>query len=128
MSSRLSSCFLVAVLLVFCTGCCTNTITNLTPHTVKRSPDNLYVIEARIDSNQRTLLWNSLEPYLIIDGKLIPMQKSGASLRQYHTTVQIPPGKRYVIYQFRFDYLTQGFGRKVPDSRLSPAYTLQIKE
>ncbi|MCX8109543.1 MAG: hypothetical protein N3G20_12155 [Verrucomicrobiae bacterium] len=94
----------------------------------KRSPDNLYVIEARMDSNERALLWNSLEPYVVLDGKLVPMQKSGAAPNQWHATVHIPPEKRYTIYQFRFDYFTQGFGKKLPESRLSPTYRLEITE
>ncbi|MDH7503417.1 MAG: hypothetical protein QHJ82_12005 [Verrucomicrobiota bacterium] len=119
---------LFGLLLAVLAGGCSTTITNLTPNAAHRSPDGLYTIEARWDTNQRTMIWDSLEPYIIIDGKLIPMQKSDVLPNQWRATIEVPQQKSFVIYQFKFNYLTQGFGSKHPDSRLSRTYQLRIVE
>lgn len=127
MFERLRIC-LFGLSLAVLAGGCTTTITNLTPNTARRSPDGLYTIEARWDTNQRAMIWDSLEPYIIVDGKLIPMQKSDVSPNQWRADIEVPQPRNSVTYQFKFNYLKQGFGIKNPDSRLSRTYQLRIVE
>lgn len=119
---------LFGLLLAVLAGGCTTTITNLTPNATRRSPNGLYTIEVRWDTNQRAVIWDSLEPYIIVDGKLIPMQKSDVSPNQWRATIAVSQPKSFVTYQFKFNYLKQGFGSKLPDSRMSRTYQLRIVE
>ena len=65
-----SFCLLFLVL----TGCATSTIVNLTPPSLPKSEDGLYRFEASWESNQRSILEESLQAFVVLDGVQYPME------------------------------------------------------
>ncbi len=61
---------LLSVLLM--TGCA-STFTRLTPLQQPRNANNLYPVEAIFDSTQQSLRWDSLKPYVLVNGELYPL-------------------------------------------------------
>src|SRR5262249_41463838 len=53
---------------------CTTTITNLTPSTAKRNPTGLYRFEAELDTTERAIRQDTVQPYVLIGPMAYPMQ------------------------------------------------------
>lgn len=118
----------IASLLVLATGCLQTRITNLTPRQVVRPPDGLVLFEAHWDSNQRAIREDSFQPYVVVGTEKHPLQRTPLTSNRWEALVPMPPDKRFVNYHFKFDYQVQGFGRRLPNSRLSAGYQLELLE
>jgi len=117
----------VAVLpLLLLTGCAT-TFTRLTPLEQPRNPDNQYPVEVIFNSSQQSLRWDSIQPYVIANGVPYPMRQVPMMQNRWDGFVPVPPGAKSVNYRFKFDYLSNAFGKPPkPNSVFSPVYTLTI--
>lgn len=109
-------------------GCATNKITNVTPRQVQRTPDNLYRIEARWDSNQRSIRKNTLQPRVIVDRDFHAMEPTPGTQNRWEALVPVPSDRRFVNYRFKFDYLYNAIPTPRPDSKISPTYQMEIIE
>jgi len=105
---------------------CSSTITNLTPKTQARNPAGLYPVEVRWDSNQRSIRKESVKPYVIIGFESYPMQRTALTTNRWETLVLVPTNAHFVNYRFKFDYLCDGIPVARPDSRLSPAFQMEV--
>ena len=107
-------------------GCTSSSITNLTPQTVSRSPDGLYPIEARWDTGQRSIQGDSFTPYVVVGTQFYPMQRVATMTNHWEALLPVPADKRFVNYQFKFDYDHKGTGSSRGDSLRTPNYQLEI--
>lgn len=119
---RVAGC--VALLVV--TGCTSTQITNLTPRQAVRSPEGLVAFEARWDSNQRAIREDSFQPYVVIGTDFHPMQRTAFTANRWEVLVAVPTNRPFVNYHYKFDYQVQGFGRRLPNSRSTGTYQLEV--
>jgi hypothetical protein len=115
---------LLSVLLL--TGCAT-TFTGLTPLQQPRNANNLYPVEVAFNSQQQSLRWESIQPYVLANGELYPLRPVALVQNRWEGLVPVPPGANSVEYRFKFDYKYNAVGTKPKsNSAYSPAYRLNI--
>jgi len=120
--------FLAVLPLVLLTGCATS-FTRLTPLEQPRNPNNLYPVEVMFNTSQQSLRWDSIQPYVLVNGVLNPMHQVPMMQNRWEGFVQVPPGANSVSYRFKFDYLYNAFGKPPkPNSVFSPVYKLTVIE
>ena len=108
------------------TGCST-TFTRLTPLEQPRDPNNLYKVEVQFNSPQQSLRWDSLKPYVLVNGDLYPLRPEEMVQNRWEGFVPVPPGTNSVNFRFKFDYLYNNFGTPPkPNSAWSPMYQLKV--
>lgn len=116
-------CLLLSSVLL--SGCAT-TITNLTPSTQTRNPSSLYPFEVALDTRDRCIKRETIQPFLVIGSEVFPMRPTLGLPNRWETVVEVPPSKEYVSYRFKFDYQTRGIPEPKPGSKLSPPFQLQV--
>jgi hypothetical protein len=108
------------------TGCST-TFTRLTPLEQPRNANNLYPVEVQFNSTQQSLRWDSLKPYVLVNGELYPLRAEELVQNRWEGFVPVPAGAKTVAFRFKFDYLYNNVGTSPkPNSAWSPAYQLKI--
>jgi hypothetical protein len=118
--------FLTLLPLLLITGCA-STFTGLTPSEQPRNANNLYPVEVVFDSSQQSLRWDSIHPYVLVNGALLPMRQVLGMANRWEGLVPVPATDDMVTYRFKFDYDHNVFGSvPKPDSTYSPVYTLKI--
>jgi hypothetical protein len=109
------------------TGCAA-TFTNLTPLQQARNGNNLYPVEVAFTSQQQSLLWNSIHPYVLVNGQLYDMHPTPLVTNRWEGFVPVPTGDIGTTYRYKFDYLYNNMGTPPkPSSAYSPLYKLQIE-
>ena len=120
-----SFCLLFLVL----TGCATSTIVNLTPPSLPKSEDGLYRFEASWESNQRSILEESLQAFVVLDGVQYPMEPVSVADHRWEALLPLSSSSRTDhLYQLKFNYLSKQFPQPKPDSLRSEAFSLEIEE
>jgi hypothetical protein len=115
---------LLSVLLL--TGCAA-TFTRLSPLQQPRNPNNLYPVEVAFNSQQQSLRWESIQPYVLVNGELYPLRPVPLVQNRWEGFVPVPPGANSVDYRFKFDYKYNNVGTKPKsNSAYSAAYRLTI--
>mgnify|MGYP003676010616 CR=1 FL=1 len=94
---------LTAALLLF-TGCDDLVITNLTPSTLPANPSQIYTFSAKFDPKSRGFVDSSLDPQIVIDGKIHRMDASPVGGDVWEFDYQIPAGRTEVSYYFLATY------------------------
>ena len=115
---------LLSVLLL--TGCAA-TFTRLSPLQQPRNANNLYQVEVAFNSQQQSLRWETIQPYVLVNGELYPLRQVPLVKNRWEGFVPVPPGANSVDYKFKFDYKYNAVGSapKSP-SAVSPIYKLNI--
>jgi hypothetical protein len=120
--------FLLSVLLAaLFVGCTHTTITNLTATTVPREANNLYRIEYQWNSDQQTVINESIAPYVVIGGETHPMTRVKFTPNRWEVWVPVSASRNHIIYHFKVDYKYRRFGSAGEASQLSPEYRMVIK-
>jgi hypothetical protein len=115
---------LASVLLL--TGCA-STFTNVSSLEQPRNANNLYPVEVAFNSQQQSLRWHSIHPYVLVNGQLYDMRPTPLMTNRWEGFVPVPGGENQVTYRYKFDYLYNDFGKPPkPASTVSPAYKLTI--
>jgi hypothetical protein len=118
--------FLPVLSMVLLTGCAA-TFTRLTPLQQPRNPNNLYPVEVAFNSKQQSLRWESIQPYVIVDGQPYPLHAVQSVQNRWEGFVPVAPAANSVSYQFKFDYKYNAVGTPPKaDSASSPTYKLTI--
>ena len=119
---------LLAALAVFVvgTGCTTTSITNLTPSDLPRSNSGLYRVEAAWQSNQKSIIEDTIEPVVIIGETPFPMQPVPFAKDRWETMVPVPGDQNEVHYRFKFNYNYAASPQRVANSIRSEEFTLEI--
>ena len=119
--------FLPLLPLILLAGCTTPQFTKLTPGVQQRNADNLYPVEAALDSRQQSLRWDSVKAYVIVNGQPQPMRQVPLVKNRWEGVVRVPPGVSAVNYRFKFDFLYNNFGTAPkPNSISSKNYVLKV--
>jgi len=108
------------------TGCAA-TFTRLTPLQQPRNPNNLYPVEVAFNSKQQSLRWESIQPYVVVDGVPYPLHAVQSVQNRWEGTILVPQSANSVNYRFKFDYKYNavGTGPKA-NSSFSRIYKLTI--
>jgi hypothetical protein len=115
---------LLSVLLL--TGCAA-TFTHLSSLQQPRNPDNLYPVEVAFNSQQQSLRWESIQPYVLVNGELYPLHPVPLVQNRWEGLVPVSPGANSVNYRFKFDYKYNNIGTQPKSNSVhSPAYKLTI--
>ena len=110
-------------------GCTTASFTRLTPNAQPRNANNLYPVEVVFDSHQQSLRWDSIQPYVLVNGQPLPLRPVPVVKNRWEGLVPVPPSASAVNYRFKFDYLYNNFGTAPkPNSVSSKVYTLKVMD
>jgi hypothetical protein len=106
---------------------CSTTFTRLTPLEQPRNANNLYPVEVQFNSTQQSLRWDSLKPYVLVNGEPYSLRPVDMVQNRWEGFVPVSPGVNTVGFRFKFDYLYNNFNSQPqPDSAWSPVYQLKI--
>ena len=116
----------LSLLLAVATGC-VNTVTNLTPTTITRSPNNMYRVEYQWDSTQQTVRPGSIKPFVVVGFDQYEMRPVMRMNNRWEVWIPVPAGKTETTYRFKvyYDYTT--FGSPKTAVKLSEDYKLAIQ-
>ena len=121
--------FLMLLPVVLLAGCATSTFTRLTPNQQPRNANNLYPVETAFNSQQQSLRWDSIQPYVLVNGQPFPMRPVPLVSNRWEGLVPVPPSASTANYRFKFDYLYNSFGTAPkPSSAASKIFTLKITD
>ncbi len=73
-------------------------------------PNNLYPVEVIFNSSQQSLRWDSIKPYVLVNGELYPLRPVPMVQNRWEGLVPVPPTAQRVTYRFKFEYLYNNFG------------------
>jgi hypothetical protein len=118
---------LLALPALLITGCA-GTFSNLTPLHQSRNANNLYPVEVAFTSPQTALRWDSIHPYVLVDGQLYDMHPTPMVTNRWEGLVPATPMDATVTYRYKFNYQYNNFGGPKSSSAYSPPYHLQIIE
>lgn len=119
--------FLLFLPVLLLAGCTTATFTRVTPLQQPRNPNNLYPVEVIFNSDQQSLRWGSIKPYVLVNGDPYPLQPVPVVPNRWEGLVPVPSTASGATYRFKFDYLYNNVGTEPkPDSAFSPSYHLKI--
>ena len=106
---------------------CASTFTNLTPTVQPRNANNQYPVEVAFNSQQQSLRWDSIHPYVLANGQLYDMRPTPLMTNRWEGFVPAPLGVGEVTYHYKFQYLYDQVGKgPTPGNALSPEYKLTI--
>lgn len=106
---------------------CAGMFTRLTPLQQSRNANNLYPVEVAFNSQQQSLRWETIQPYVIANGEPYPLHPVPLVQNRWEGFVPVPPGVNSVNYRFKFDYKYNNVGTPPkPSSAVSPIYKLNI--
>jgi len=118
---------ILPVLLVLLLTGCTGMFTRLTPLQQQRNANNQYPVEVAFNSQQQSLRWETIQPYVIANGQMYPLRQVPLVKNRWEGFVPVPPGVNSVDYRFKFDYKYNNFGTSPKaTSAISPIYKLNI--
>jgi hypothetical protein len=118
---------LLALPVLLLAGC--SAFTNLTPLQQTRNGNNLYPVEVAFTSPQQSLRWDTIHPFVLVNGQLYDMHQTPLMTNRWEGFVPATPTDTSVTYRYKFDYQYNVFGKgPQQDSAYSPAYDLQISE
>jgi len=105
---------------------CATTVTNLSSLRQLRDPNNLYPVEVAYDSRQQSLLWDTVQPTVIVGKDSYPMRLTKLMHNRWECLVPVPAGVNSITYHYKFDYQFDDFGGPRRGSASSHPYKLQI--
>ncbi len=118
--------FLPVLSVLLLTGCA-STFTRLTPLQQPRNSNNMYPVEVAFNSKQQSLRWETIQPFVLVNGELYPLHQVPIVKNRWEGFVQVLPGVNAIDYRFKFDYKYNNVGTEPkPSSAFSPMYKLKI--
>jgi uncharacterized protein YceK len=106
---------------------CSSTFTRLTPSQQPRNPNNQYPVEVAFKSDQQSLRWETIQPYVVADGQTYPLRPVPSVQNRWEGYVPATATANSVNYYFKFDYKYNNMGTDPkPASAKSPMYKLNI--
>src|SRR5438477_11772509 len=122
MLKKLLPLLLIPLLLAGCQA----TLTNLTPQTRARNPENLYMVEVALASRQQTLRWDSIKPQVVAGQNFYPMRPTKLMTNRWEGLLPVPSNANVIHYHYKFDFNYNAVGAPRADSVLSKEYWLRI--
>jgi hypothetical protein len=91
-----------------------------------RNADGVYTVEAKWETEQRTIRPDSIQPVVMIGHQSYPMRRVPVVREHWEAVIPVAADQSSVNYWFKFDYLVNSIPVPRPDSKRSPEYKLQI--
>ena len=107
---------------------CASTITNISAQRQIRNANNLYPLEASMDSRQQALKWETVQASVIVGTESYPMRPVKYMQNRWEGVIPVPANANSVTYHYKFDYQVSGFGGAKKSSASSHSYKLPIVE
>jgi hypothetical protein len=108
------------------TGCAA-TFTNVSALQQPRNANNVYPVEVAFNSQQQSLRWESIHPFVVANGQLYDMRLTPMMTNRWEGYVPVPPGVNEVTYRYKFEYLYNDIGKgPSTGNALSREYKLTI--
>ncbi|MBP5191557.1 MAG: IPT/TIG domain-containing protein [Opitutales bacterium] len=85
-------------------GGCKPYLTNITPETAQRNPSNLYRFTVFFNVNQRYVVPDTLQPFLVIDGRQFPLQPEADFPGLYYYDHKLDETRTDAKYYFQIGY------------------------
>ena len=104
----------VALGLLFLVGCQSIVLTNLTPNSLPENPSQIYTITLRVTPKANTIVKNSIQARLVIDGQNFPMTRSSMGENIFEYDFRLPAGRDEIAYYFIVNYQIDGNGTMTP--------------
>ena len=120
--------WIAAVCALVLTGCATSSITNLTTTRQPRNTSGVYPVEFAWDTDQSTIVSESIKPFVVIGFDFYPMRPALDIANRWGTVIPVPADKDFVLYHFKVEYQYRTFGKAEKSSKLSPSYRLDLTE
>jgi uncharacterized protein YcfL len=109
------------------TGCQT-TITNLTSGQVVRNQNGFYKFEVAFATTQQSLVMDTVKASVVSGLDTYPMQPVSLVKNRWETLVPIPTSGTIFHYRFKFDYDYLAIPQRRHNSKMSPSFTLKVRE
>lgn len=77
-------------------------------------------------SRQQTLRWESIKPQILVGSDIYQMRPTLLMTNRWEGLIPVSPGTNHVHYRYKFDFQYNAIGHAMPDSALSPEYSLRI--
>jgi len=107
---------------------CTATITNLSASHQVRNPNNLYPVEAALNTRQQSLRWETIQPFVVVGTEAYAMRPTPLMTNRWEGLIPVPAQTNVVYYRYKFEFKYNDFGGQQNDSASSSEYKLQILE
>lgn len=107
-------------------GCVSTSTSNLTSSQQPRNPSGLYPVEAVWESNQQSVIKDSIKPLVVVGLETYPMKPTPLITNRWEALVPVPADQDVLFYHFKFDYQYQGFPERRSGSIMSREYRLEI--
>jgi hypothetical protein len=92
--------FLSLLPVLLLTGC-VGTFTRLTPDQQLRNANNLYPVEVSFSTKQQSVRWDSVKPYVLVNGELYPLRPVPVVPNRWEGLVPVPPTANSIGAFFR---------------------------
>ena len=122
----LKKMLLISTAALLVSGCAS--VTNLTPSQVPRDESGLYPFEMIFNTKATSVAHDSVQPYLMLGGELIPMERTPLLTHRWEVLAPIPAGKELVNYQYKVNYQWKDLGKRKENSKLSEPFELRIQD
>ncbi|MGH8020890.1 MAG: IPT/TIG domain-containing protein [Opitutaceae bacterium] len=109
-ASQFTRLFLVAAAALLLAGCDVKII-NRTPATFSENPSQVYTITAEVRVRGGVVREESVQPSIVIDGQVFPMEKSPLGENIYEYEYHLPSGRSEGAYYLLVSYETESSGR-----------------
>lgn len=93
--------------LAFLTGCDDVALNDLTPSAMPENPSGIYTITLEVDRINSNVVRESIEPSIVIDGQIFPMERSRLGGNVWEFEYRLPQGRRDATYYFQVEYSIQ---------------------
>lgn len=118
----------VVAMVLGLSGCTYNRFTNLTPTQLPRDTSDSYPVEMSWESNNRTIVDDSIRAYVVVEKDFYPMTRTPVVKDRWEAMVPVRPGSDYVNYHFKVDYGYKGMPNVRANSDLSDPFILKISD
>ena len=116
----------LCLLTVLLAGCAT-TVTNITSTAQPRNPNNQYLIEFQWDTSEQSVIPDSIQPFVVTGFDTYEMRPVMRMTNRWEAYVPVSADKTVLVYSFKVDYESRGFGKPEKRSKNSQEYKLYIK-
>ena len=99
---------------------CGQTIRNLTPLEIPMNPSSIYTLTLEIPNISENAAEGTLEPKVVIDGRVRPMSPSPQGEHIWEYEYSMPPNRMNAVYYFQIDYDDLSGGVRRPQSITHP--------
>lgn len=107
-------------------GCTFSRFTNLTPSQLPRDSSGSYPVEMVWESNNRTIVYDSVRAYAVVGDNFYPMNRTLVVKDRWEAIIPAPPAADYLNFYFKVDYKYKAVPYFKSNSDLSEPFVLQI--